>query len=96
MRRVLADLSTPDRCHVHVQHHCLQCVHRQLRPSAVLYTAERMLLTLQELGLPVKLIDTNFLKDPSVLESAEFLAINPAGKCVCAVIPSCWHHWKFH
>jgi hypothetical protein len=42
-----------------------------------------VLVTLQELGLPVNLIDTNFLKDPSVLESAEFQAINPAGKCAC-------------
>ena len=45
---------------------------------------------MQELGLPVKLIDTNFLKDPSVLESAEFQAINPAGKCAHSVLPF-WH-----
>ena len=37
----------------------------------------------QELGLSAKLIDTNFLKDSNVLETAEFRAINPAGKCAC-------------
>ena len=45
-----------------------------------------MLVTMQELDLPVKLIDTNFLKEPSVLESAEFHAINPAGKCACDAV----------
>jgi hypothetical protein len=40
--------------------------------------------TSQELGLSVKVIEKNFLKDPSVLETDEFKGVNPAGKCVCA------------
>jgi hypothetical protein len=42
-----------------------------------------LLTVLQELGMSAKLIDTNFLKDPNVLETQQFKAINPAGKCAC-------------
>lgn len=37
----------------------------------------------QELGLPVNIIEKNFLKDPAVLETDEFKKVNPAGKCAC-------------
>ena len=40
----------------------------------------------QELGLPVNIIEKNFLKDPAVLETDEFKKVNPAGKCVCQLV----------
>jgi hypothetical protein len=35
----------------------------------------------QELDLSVKVVEKNFLKDPNVLETDEFRAVNPAAKC---------------
>lgn len=31
--------------------------------------------------MPVNIVDKNFLKDPSVLETEHFKKVNPAGKC---------------
>ena len=45
------------------------------------------LYSAQELGLPVNVVEKNFLKDPSVLETDEFKKINPAGKCVSSINP---------
>jgi hypothetical protein len=42
-----------------------------------------VLCSQQELGLSVNIVEKNFLKDPSVLETDEFKKVNPAGKCVC-------------
>lgn len=40
----------------------------------------RVLWLINELGLPVNVIEKNFLKDPSVLDTDEFKKTNPAGK----------------
>jgi hypothetical protein len=76
--------STLHRCHMRRVVTCVQS--SAISSSQGPHTA---LLTMQELGLPVKLIDTNFLKDPSVLEGADFKGVNPAGKCahvLCTVL----------
>ena len=49
------------------------------------YTPLTVLCLQQELGMSVNIVEKNFLKDPSVLETDEFKKINPAGKCVCQI-----------
>ncbi len=39
-----------------------------------------MLRQTQELELPVNVKETNFLEDPSVIQTDEFKQINPLGK----------------
>jgi hypothetical protein len=42
----------------------------------------------QELGLPVNIVEKDFLKDPAVLDTDEFKKVNPAGKCVSHIHPA--------
>lgn len=48
-------------------------------PSRLSRSHDRFGAALQELGLPVKVVERDFLKDPSVLRDSDFLKLSPYG-----------------